>query len=220
MPCVPAAGIQGGMLRRAADRLAGVDRVRAGRPRLSDLDRRLLGQVAEVPVLATAPPAIPPGQNIVMQTTGAEHADAQRRAAHAGAPAGSCSRAPAAAMIVVNDTGIYISNGQGATITLIGPTVAINLAALTVMGPMRERDAGTDFAHRGAVVTCAHGGQAIPTVPSPVVLVSGHADRDDRRALRGRRMRVRAAGRQRTVRDGQWVVGAMQVMSNGQPVAI
>ena len=27
------------------------------------------------------------------------------------------------AMIVVNETGIYISNGQGATITLIGPTV-------------------------------------------------------------------------------------------------
>ena len=25
------------------------------------------------------------------------------------------------AMIVVNETGIYISNGQGATITLIGP---------------------------------------------------------------------------------------------------
>jgi hypothetical protein len=39
------------------------------------------------------------------------------------------------AMIVVNETGIYISNGQGATITLIGPTVAINMTALTVVGP-------------------------------------------------------------------------------------
>ena len=27
--------------------------------------------------------------------------------------------------------------------------------------------------HVGAVVMCAHGGQAIPTVPSPVVMVSG-----------------------------------------------
>ena len=36
-------------------------------------------------------------------------------------------------MIVVNETGIYISNGQGATITLIGPAVAINLGALTVI---------------------------------------------------------------------------------------
>ena len=39
------------------------------------------------------------------------------------------------AMIVVNETGIYISNGQGATITLIGPAVAINVSALTIVGP-------------------------------------------------------------------------------------
>ena len=42
------------------------------------------GLVADVPVLATAPPAIPPGQNIVIQTTGQNIADPQRRAAHAG----------------------------------------------------------------------------------------------------------------------------------------
>ncbi len=39
------------------------------------------------------------------------------------------------AMIVVNETWIYISNGQGATITLIGPIVALNETALTVTGP-------------------------------------------------------------------------------------
>jgi hypothetical protein len=37
------------------------------------------------------------------------------------------------AMIVVNETGIYISNGQGAMITLTGPAVDINLGALTVI---------------------------------------------------------------------------------------
>jgi hypothetical protein len=37
------------------------------------------------------------------------------------------------AMIVVNDTGIYISNGKGASITLIGPTVTINNGALVVV---------------------------------------------------------------------------------------
>jgi hypothetical protein len=37
------------------------------------------------------------------------------------------------AMIVVNDTGIYISNGKGAAITLIGPTVTINNGALVVV---------------------------------------------------------------------------------------
>lgn len=36
------------------------------------------------------------------------------------------------AMIVVNDSGIYINNGKGASIELIGPTVVINKAALTV----------------------------------------------------------------------------------------
>ncbi len=37
------------------------------------------------------------------------------------------------AMIVVNETGIYISNGQGAMITLVGPAVAVNIDALTVI---------------------------------------------------------------------------------------
>ena len=35
-------------------------------------------------------------------------------------------------MVVVNDFGIYISNGKGATITLIGPTVTVNNGALVV----------------------------------------------------------------------------------------
>lgn len=37
------------------------------------------------------------------------------------------------AMIVVNDSGIYISNGKGAMITMIGPTVTINNGALVVI---------------------------------------------------------------------------------------
>ena len=37
------------------------------------------------------------------------------------------------AMIVVNDTGIYISNGMGAMITMIGPAVDLNTGALTVI---------------------------------------------------------------------------------------
>jgi hypothetical protein len=36
------------------------------------------------------------------------------------------------AMIVVNDTGIYLSNGKGATITMVGPSIDINVGALTV----------------------------------------------------------------------------------------
>jgi len=36
-------------------------------------------------------------------------------------------------MIVVNDSGIYIQNGKGASITLVGPTVDFNVGALTVV---------------------------------------------------------------------------------------
>jgi hypothetical protein len=37
------------------------------------------------------------------------------------------------AMISVSDTGIVISNGKGAVINMTGPTVDINLGALTVL---------------------------------------------------------------------------------------
>ncbi len=37
------------------------------------------------------------------------------------------------AMIVVNDSGIYISNGKGAMITMVGPAVTINNGALVVV---------------------------------------------------------------------------------------
>jgi hypothetical protein len=36
-------------------------------------------------------------------------------------------------MIVVNDSGIYIQNGKGASITMIGPTVTVNNGALVVI---------------------------------------------------------------------------------------
>jgi hypothetical protein len=35
-------------------------------------------------------------------------------------------------MIVVNDLGITISNGQGASIMMTGPTVTVNQSALVV----------------------------------------------------------------------------------------
>ena len=37
------------------------------------------------------------------------------------------------ATLIVNDTGIYIQNGKGATITLVGPTVTVNNGALAVI---------------------------------------------------------------------------------------
>ena len=83
-------------------------------------------------MLATAPPAIPPGQNIVLQTTG-QNTLMVSDAPPTPATGGIVLKSATGAMIVVNDTGIYISNGKGAMITLIGPTVDINLGALTVI---------------------------------------------------------------------------------------
>jgi len=36
-------------------------------------------------------------------------------------------------MIVVNDSGIYIQNGKGASITMVGPTVTVNNGALVIV---------------------------------------------------------------------------------------
>jgi hypothetical protein len=74
--------------------------------------------------------------------------------------------------------------------------------------------------HVGAVVMCSHGGQAIPTMPSPVVMVSGMpiATIAAPYAIAGCAF-VPPAGNGPCV-TGQWVMGATQVLSQGQPVAI
>ena len=41
-------------------------------------------------------------------------------------------RSATGATLIVNDTGIYIQNGRGASVTLLGPTVTINQGALIV----------------------------------------------------------------------------------------
>ena len=50
-----------------------------------------------------------------------------------GPTGGITLRSLTGAKIVVNDTGIYIDNGKGASITLLGPTVTINNGALTIV---------------------------------------------------------------------------------------
>lgn len=74
--------------------------------------------------------------------------------------------------------------------------------------------------HLGATVMCAHGGQAIPTDPSPLVLVAGMPISTIAApwAVAGCAF-VPPAGNGPCV-TAQWIVGAVQVMSDGQPVAI
>ncbi len=90
------------------------------------------GNAAEVPPLAFAPPPIPPGQNIVLETT-LQNTLLISDAAPSPATGGIILKSTTGAMIVVNDSGIYIDNGLGASITLIGPTVTINDGALEVI---------------------------------------------------------------------------------------
>ena len=37
------------------------------------------------------------------------------------------------ATLIVNDTGIYIQNGKGASIVMVGPAVTVNNGALSVI---------------------------------------------------------------------------------------
>jgi uncharacterized protein involved in type VI secretion and phage assembly len=87
------------------------------------------GIAAEVPVLALGP-AIPGDPNIVLQTT------AQNTILVTDVPGptgGIMLKSTTGATLIVNDTGIYIQNGKGASIIMTGPTVNINAGALTVV---------------------------------------------------------------------------------------
>jgi hypothetical protein len=142
LPCVPIAGKQEGMY-MVPQVGAGVwIEFEQGDPDYPIWVGGFWGTVAEVPQAALAPTPIPPGQTIVIQST-LQNAIIVSDAAPvpvevpvpAPAPPGTGGivlRSSTGATIVVNDTGIYINNGQGASIDLMGPSVMINKVALVV----------------------------------------------------------------------------------------
>ena len=86
------------------------------------------GSAAEVPALAFA--GVPASPNIVLQTT------AQNSLVISDLPGptgGIMLKSTTGATIIVNDTGIYIQNGKGASLVMTGPTVTINNGALVVI---------------------------------------------------------------------------------------
>lgn len=85
------------------------------------------GSMAEVPAMALASP--PGVDNLVLQTSGQ---NTLMISDVPGPTGGFLLKSSTGAMISINETGITISNGQGATITLMGPSVAINQSALVV----------------------------------------------------------------------------------------
>jgi hypothetical protein len=74
--------------------------------------------------------------------------------------------------------------------------------------------------HAGATVLCAHGGQALPTVPNPRVLVSGQpvTTQPNPYTVVGCAF-VPPSGNGPCV-TAQWVVGATRVLAGGQPVLL
>jgi uncharacterized protein involved in type VI secretion and phage assembly len=132
LPCLPLAGKQEGTF--AVPQVgAGVwIEFEQGDPDYPIWTGGFWGSVSEVPPLALAPPAVPPGQNIVVQTTGLTTL-VLSDSAPTPSTGGILLKSKSGAMIVVNDTGIYIQNGKGASVTLVGPTVDVNNGALTVV---------------------------------------------------------------------------------------
>ena len=128
MPCLPVAGINNGMFT--------VPMIGSGvwvEFERGDLDYPIWvgsywGSAAEVPVLAHA---VPPGVfGITLQTplkNGLVISDVP------GPTGGILIQTTTGAMISVSDVGIIISNGKGAVINMTGPTVDVNLGALTVV---------------------------------------------------------------------------------------
>ena len=127
MPCVPVAGIQTGIFTVPPIGAGVWVEFEQGDPDYPIWVGCFWGSAAEVPVLARA---TPPGLSaITLQTplqNGLTVSDLP------GPTGGIMIKSTAGATLIVNDTGIYIQNGKGASINLVGPSVAINGVALVV----------------------------------------------------------------------------------------
>jgi uncharacterized protein involved in type VI secretion and phage assembly len=128
MPCLPLAGIQAGIFTVPAIGAGVWIEFEQGNPDYPIWSGCFWGSAAEAPALALATP--PPLQNIVMQTTGQNTLVISDMPGPTG---GILLKSATGALIAINEVGITISNGQGATIVLAGPSVTVNQGALVVV---------------------------------------------------------------------------------------
>lgn len=128
MPCLPFGGIQSGMFVTPAIGSGVWIEFEQGNADYPIWVGCFWGSAAEVPALALA---APPGlQNMVLQTM------LQNTVMISDAPGptgGILLKSMTGALISINEIGITISNGQGATIVMAGPAVTINEGALEVI---------------------------------------------------------------------------------------
>lgn len=128
MPCVPIAGKQMGTF-VVPQVGAGVwVEFEQGNPDYPIWVGGFWGIAAEVPALALA--GVPGNPNIVLQST---LQNTIMISDLPGPTGGIMLKSTTGASIIVNDTGIYIQNGKGASIVMVGPSVNINTGALTVI---------------------------------------------------------------------------------------
>jgi uncharacterized protein involved in type VI secretion and phage assembly len=85
------------------------------------------GSPSDIPPLAHA--GLPVSPNIVLQTLGQHSLVISDLPGPTG---GLMLKSAAGASIIVNDTGIYIQNGRGASLIMTGPTTTVNNGALVV----------------------------------------------------------------------------------------
>lgn len=128
LPCLPLAGIQNGIFAVPAIGAGVWIEFEQGNPDYPIWSGCFFGSAAEVPALSLATP--PPLQSIVLQTVGQ---NTLMISDLPGPTGGILLKTTAGAMIAINDVGITISNGQGATIVLAGPSVTVNEGALAVV---------------------------------------------------------------------------------------
>jgi len=88
------------------------------------------GSQSDIPTLAKA--GNPADPNIIIQSL-LQHSVMISDMPPTPATGGVILQSTTKAMIVVNDSGIYLDNGKGASIMLVGPNVTINKGALVVI---------------------------------------------------------------------------------------
>jgi len=128
MPCVPFAGIQSGHFVVPAIGSGVWIEFEHGDADYPIWTGGYWGSAAEVPALALA--GVPGLQSIVIQTT---TQNTLMISDTPGPTGGILLKTATGAMIAINETGITISNGQGATILMNGPIVNVNAGALQVI---------------------------------------------------------------------------------------